>query len=207
MTPNPELHPKAGTIEDDVDHVDWDESTLIELAKVDKDAFGDLYEIHFDGIYNFVYYRVGNRHDAEDLTARVFFKAMQHLRTYEYKGVPFSAWLYRIARNLLANWFRDTSRRQFVSLEGNLRDKAIKRPEVVTELAEDKASLLAAVRRLPPERQELLIFKYVQRLSNREIGQIMGRSEGAIKSLYYRTLVSLRDDLRNHGLNVPESQP
>jgi RNA polymerase sigma-70 factor (ECF subfamily) len=173
-----------------------DESALIARAKSDKEAFGQLYEIYVDKIYNYVYYRTGNVADAEDLTARIFFRAMGHIDKYDDRGIPFSAWLYRIAHNLVANWHRDRSRRKIISLD-DIAQWRIEgdSPELSTQLLEDRAMLLAAVRRLPADRQELLILKYVERLSNAEIGDIMGRSEGAIKSLYHRTLLSLREDL------------
>lgn len=174
-----------------------DEATLVERAKSDKEAFGQLYERYVDKIYNYIYYRTSNEADAEDLTARVFFRALQHIDGYEDRGYPFSAWLYRIAHNLVANWYRDRSRRQVVSLEDlsywqSHRDG----PEAMAELMDDEEALLAAIRRLPADRQELLILKFVEKLTNAEIGAIMGRSEGAIKSLYYRTLVALRKDLK-----------
>ena len=183
-----------------------DEAELIERAKTDKEAFGELYEVYVDRIYSYVYYRTGNVEDAEDLTARIFFKAMQHIGNYHDRGVPFSAWLYRIAHNLVANWHRDRSRRKIISLDDIVQWQAPEKgPEFVTQLMEDKDALLAAIRRLPADRQELLILKFVERLSNAEIGEIMGRSEGAIKSLYHRTLLSLRDDLqRTHGLEPPK---
>jgi RNA polymerase sigma-70 factor (ECF subfamily) len=172
-----------------------DDKTLVERAKLDSEAFGQLYERYVDKIYSYVYYRTSNNHDAEDLTARVFFRAMQHIGDYQDQGLPFSAWLYRIARNLLANWYRDQSKRQMTSLESIAQLHVIESPELATQLGEDRQALLEAVRRLPPDRQELLILKYVEHLSNAEIGQILGRSEGAVKSLYHRTLISLRDDL------------
>lgn len=174
-----------------------DEATLIERAKSDKEAFGQLYERYVDKIYNYIYYRTSNEADAEDLTARVFFRALQHIDSYEDRGYPFSAWLYRIAHNLVANWHRDRSRRQVISLEDLSYWKTHRDgPEAMTELMDDKEALLAAIRRLPADRQELLILKFVEKLTNAEIGAIMGRSEGAIKSLYYRTLVALRKDMK-----------
>lgn len=177
-----------------------DEKALIERAKEDKEAFGQLYELYVDRIYNYVYYRTGNVADAEDLTAKIFVRAMKHIPRYKDKGVPFSAWLYRIAHNLVANWHRDNSRRQMVALDDithwHVGDES---PEFATQLMEDKSALLAAIRRLPADRQELLILKFVERLSNAEIGNIMGRSEGAIKSLYHRTLLSLREDFHERN--------
>lgn len=172
-----------------------DDKTLVEQAKRDSEAFGQLYERYVDKIYSYIYYRTSNSHDAEDLTARVFFRAIQHISDYEDQGLPFSAWLYRIARNLLANWYRDQSKRQMTSLESIAQLQVVESPELATQLGEDRQALLDAVRRLPVDRQELLILKFVERLSNAEIGQILGRSEGAVKSLYHRTLISLKDDL------------
>lgn len=177
-----------------------DESALVERAKKDPAAFGELYERYASKIYNYIYYRTGNEHEAEDLTARVFFRALSRLPTYVDRGLPFSAWLYRIAHNLVANWHRDQSRRKVIPLDElalhSLRSEA---PESLAESRETEDFLLNSIRRLPAERQQLLILKFVEQMSNAEIGAIMNRSEGAIKSLYHRTLLSLRDDLENRS--------
>jgi RNA polymerase sigma-70 factor (ECF subfamily) len=174
---------------------DIDERALIEQAKIDGAAFGELYEIYVDRIYNYIYYRTADREEAEDLTSRVFFRAIQHIGRYEDKGVPFSAWLYRIARNLVANWYRDNSRRSTIPIDRVSRLSRNESPEMALERDQEQALMLASIRRLPAERQDLLILKFVDRLSNVEIGQIMGRSEGAIKSLYHRTLTSLKAEV------------
>lgn len=177
------------------------DSELIELAKTDQEAFGEIYERYVKKIYNYIYYRTSNQHDAEDLTARVFFRAMSHIENYVDKGVPFQAWLYRIAHNLVANWHRDRGRRKIIPLDefvaSSLRSEA---PDIAAEDEEEREHLLEAIKRLPPERQQLLILKFVERLPNAEIGEIMGRTEGAIKSLYHRTLIALRDDLQMQDL-------
>jgi RNA polymerase sigma-70 factor (ECF subfamily) len=179
------------------------DSELIERAKNDKEAFGQLYELYYDRIYNYVFYRTSNVVEAEDLTARIFERAMKHIGNYQDQGVPFSAWLYRIAHNLVANWYRDNSRRTFVAIEDVsqwvITDHG---PEFAAQLTEDRERLLEAIGRLPSDRQELLMFKFVERLSNAEIGEIMGRSEGAVKSLYHRTLLVLREDLSG-----PDTEP
>ncbi len=169
---------------------------LVARVREEPSAFGELYERYVTKIYNYVYYRTGNHHDAEDLTGRVFYRALMHIDRFVDRGVPFSAWLYRIAHNLVANWHRDHARRQELSLEDMTLTGALREtPEVAAEANEERARLLNAIRDLPIERQELLILKFVEHLSNAEIGEIMGRSEGAIKSLYHRTLLTLRDDL------------
>ena len=173
-----------------------DESGLVERAKTDPEAFGILYERYVNKVYSYIYYRVGNHHDAEDLTARTFHRALDHIDRYVQRGAPFSAWLYRIAHNLVANWHRDHSRRKVVSLEDvNLSPPLREGPQHLAEQREEENELLAAVRRLPADRQQLLILKFVEEMSNTQIGAVMGRSEGAIKSLYHRTLLSLREML------------
>ncbi len=172
------------------------DAQLIVRAKEDADAFGLLYERYVGKIYNYIYYRTTNHHDAEDLTARTFQRALKHIGRYVDRGAPFSAWLYRIAHNVVANWHRDRSRRQIVPLDDlPLVGKSNEEPWAVTESLEQCDILLRAVRLLPPERQELLVLKFVEQMSNAAIGRVMGRTEGAIKSLYHRTLVALREDL------------
>lgn len=174
------------------------DSVLIARAKKDPDAFGLLYERYVGRIYNYIYYRTGDHQDAQDLTARTFVRALKHIARYVDRGAPFSAYLYRIAHNVVANWHRDNSRRQIISLD-ELVIGTLKRdgPASLTEELEEQDLLLQAIRRLPPERQQLLILKFVEQMRNAEIAEVMGRTEGAIKSLYHRTLVALRDELAN----------
>lgn len=176
------------------------ESLLVAQARHDPDAFGLLYERYVDRIYSYIYHRVGSAQDAEDLTARTFYKALEKLDTYEDRGLPFSAWLYRIAHNLAANWHRDHGRRRFLSLDGlSLPGGRRDSPEAVLEEGERHSALWDAINRLPEERRDLLLHKFSGRLSNLEIGKLMGRSEGAVKSLYFRTLAALREDLQARG--------
>ncbi len=176
-----------------------DEETLVQRAKQDPAAFGLLYERYVKKIYNYIFYRVGNHHDAEDLTSKTFYKALDNIDRYVSWGVPFSAWLYRIAHNLVANWHRDRSRRKVISLEGLVVvDGGGDRPEKAAETGEEREELLKVIRRLPTDRQQLLVLKFVEHMTNAQIGQIMGRSEGAIKSLYHRTLITLRKELKKY---------
>lgn len=177
------------------------EETLVERAKEDPVAFGVLYRKYARKIYSYIYCRTGNRHDAEDLTARTFYRALANIDRYESKGLPFSAWLYRIAHNLTANWLRDRSRHKVISLDelAPTRRRSGSALEYQAEVNEEREALLEAIRRLPPDRQQLLILKLMEGMSNVEIGQVLGRSEGAIKSLYFRTLIALREDLEKRG--------
>lgn len=175
-----------------------DTDALARAAEGDSEAFGILYDRYIGRIYNYIYYRTGNQHDAEDLTSRVFTRAIKHITNYEDRGLPFSAWLYRIAHNLVANWHRDNSRRQIVELDESYRlPSNQEHPEARVVRTEQEQFLLDLVSELPEDRQQLLILKFVDHLSNSEIGEIMGRTEGAIKSLYHRTLLALRDEVKN----------
>ena len=175
-----------------------EEATLIENARTDPAAFGELYERYVDRIYAYIYHRVGNTQEAEDLTARTFYRALDRLETYEDRGLPFSAWLFRIAHNLVANWHRDQKRRRFLPLDKLWTDGG-KSPELMIELEERHAELWAAIQRLPEDRRNLLMHKFGNRLSNIEIGDLMDKSETAVKSLYFRTLAALRKDLESRG--------
>lgn len=181
-------------------YTEMPDTDLVELSKRDQEAFGALYERYVKKIYSYIYYRTSNSHDAEDLTSRVFFRAMSHIEHYVDKGLPFQAWLYRIAHNLVANWHRDKNRRKIIPLDefvtNTLKTDA---PEDTTEADEERERLLDAIRRLPADRQQLLYLKFVDHKSNAEIGEILGRSEGAIKSLYHRTLTSLREELERQS--------
>ena len=179
-----------------IDYKALEDKELVALAKTDNVAFGELYERYLGKIYSYVFYRTGNAHDAEDLTAKVFVRALEHISGYVEKGVPFQAWLYRIAHNLVANWHRDQGRRKIIALDEYvvhaLQSEA---PDHHTEALEERNQLLEAARRLPEDRQQLLLLKFVEQMSNAEIGAIMGRTEGAIKSLYHRTLLALRAEM------------
>jgi RNA polymerase sigma-70 factor, ECF subfamily len=184
-----------------------DDAGLVAAAKANPEAFGALYERYVKKIYNYVYYRTGNTHDAEDLTERVFQRAMLNLDGYTSRGLPFSAWLYRIAHNLVANWHRDQGRRPLLALN-ELSPQEVtaiqsEAPEAALETRQAQENLLAVVRRMSGERQQLLILKFVDRLSNAEIGAVMHRSEGAVKSLYHRTLLALRDELQGTAGDGP----
>lgn len=196
------------TTPDTRDYGQADDTQLVRWARNDSEAFGELYRRYVQKIYNYIYYRTNNHHDAEDLTARVFYRAMSHINSYKERGIPFSAWLYRIAHNLVANWHRDRGRRQIISLEeyiGNGLHEEAPEHRVVTN--EEQVALLDAIRRLPEERQQLLILKYVDRLSNAEIGSIMERTEGAVKSLYHRTLLALRKELSPDSDSLIPDEP
>ncbi|HQV68307.1 MAG TPA: sigma-70 family RNA polymerase sigma factor [Thermoflexales bacterium] len=179
----------------------------IQRAKSDPEAFGVLYERYVTAIYRYAYYRIGDVQDAEDLTARVFVRALKHIHNYDERGVPFAAWLYRIAHNLVVNFHRDAARKPAVSLDeagdsdealaGVLRTDDAHEHDRVIDMQKEQAQLAKAIRALSEERQQLIVLKFVEQMSNADIGQIMSRSEGAVKSLYHRTLIQLRELIEN----------
>ncbi len=189
-------------------YAEMDDIEVVQEAKKNKEAFGEIYERYLDKIYNYIYYRTGNQQDAEDLTAKVFYRALSNIGSYEDRGVPFQAWLYRIAHNLVANFHRDRSRRKIIPLDDylahTLRGDA---PDKQAESSEQHDLLMEAIHRLPDDRQQLLLLKFIQEKSNAEIGEIMERTEGAIKSLYHRTLLALRDELRLQQITLKSEQP
>ena len=183
------------------------ESVLVEQARSNPAAFGALYERYVDRIYAYIYRRVGNTQDAEDLTARTFYRALDRLETYEDRGLPFGAWLFRIAHNLVANWHRDHSRRRFLPLDKLWGHGSTSHtPEFLVELEERREALWSAINRLPKDRRDLLLYKFSNRLSNLEIGALMNKSESAVKSLYFRTLASLRRDLESRGWGLSTTE-
>ena len=182
-----------------------EEVALINDARTNPESFGLLYEKYVGKIYNYIYFKVGNNDDAEDLTAKVFFKALKNIGSYRHMGLPFSAWLYRIAHNLVANHHRDRSRVAMVSIDDLvLADQSRSAaPEALMVKKQDNAYLLELINNLTPQKQELIVLKFVQKLSNEEIGVIFGKTEGAIKSLIIDTNGAERKSERIYRYSYP----
>jgi len=178
-----------------------DERDLIRCAKGDPEAFGELYRRYVKRIYNYHYRHTGNPTEAEDLTSRTFYRALRSLNTYHEKGASFQAWLFRIAHNLVVNWYRDTSRHPSVAIDSvpPLHSPSLA-PHDYVEAQEERELLSRMLADLPEDRKTLLLLKFVEQMSNLEIATAMRKSEGAIKALYHRTLLSLRD-------MIPEGWP
>ena len=178
----------------------WPESDelLVELARTDPEAFGELYERNVKRVYNYIYYRTGRHHEAEDLTARTFTQALAHLPRYRQQGVPFHAWLLRIAHNLVANWYRDNKRPLLPLEDASEVHSRENGPEEAAEAREERRNLLSALAQLPADRQQLIVLRFSEGLRAAEIAVVMGRSEGAVKALLHRTLEGLRKSLGEH---------
>ena len=166
---------------------DTKERLLIEAAQSDPAKFGDLYEIHFERIYAFIARRIGDRDAAEDLTSDVFHKALANLRNYEWRGAPFAAWLIRIAANAVADQLKRAARealgREDPSDPGASSD---------LEAIEYRARVFRLVNQLPSDQRRVIMQRFVEQRSIREIAQQLGRTAGAVKQLQLRALQNLR---------------
>jgi len=160
----------------------------------DRGAFADLYEAHAPRVYRYLLSRTSNPSDAEELTSRTFLRALAGLDQYRGRGAGFPAWLMSIAHNLLVNWYRDRGRRPPTeALDAALQvPTSTPGPEASLEQNESIARVRVAISALAPDRQQLISLKYVDGLSNAEIGRIMARTEGAVKALHHRTLRELQ---------------
>jgi RNA polymerase sigma-70 factor (ECF subfamily) len=160
-------------------------------------AFTELYRAHLRDVYSYAYYRIGNHHDAEDLTEQTFLQAYRHFERAqrESNGRPLRPWLIRIAHNLAANYHRDRSRRPQTNLEDAAVVTAPHGTEQIVEGREEVQAVLAGVAGLADDRREALIMRFALGMDNREIARALGRSEGATKVLIHRAIKQLEERL------------
>lgn len=161
------------------------ERALVEAAQKDPRRFADLYEANFERVYAFIARRVRDRDVAQDLTADVFHSALAKLGQFEWRGVPFAAWLYRIASNAMADRWERNAREH-----GNPMPEDFTKPE--TDAIEQRAMLSRLVESLPTDQRRVVHERFVEQKSIREIAQELRRSEGAVKQLQFRALQNLR---------------
>jgi RNA polymerase sigma-70 factor (ECF subfamily) len=162
------------------------ERLLIEAAQKDPSRFADLYESNFERVYAFIVRRVRDRHEAEDLTAEVFQHALANLSRFEWRGVPFSVWLFRIAANAIADQWRQSSRQRPDPVSDDDLDHSN------WQEIERRAMLFQLVDSLPEDQRSVIVKRFVEQKSIRDIAQELQRSEGAIKQLQFRAIESLR---------------
>jgi RNA polymerase sigma-70 factor, ECF subfamily len=161
----------------------------------EREALEELYLLHFDRIYGYLHLSVGNRHDAEDLTTQTFLKMLEAIGRFRWKSAPFSAWLFRIAHNLAMDHFRATKRWQ--------PEEEVPEPEGAEESSAEEAalesigrrSMLQLIEKLSHEQKQVLTLKFVFNFSNGETASILGKTEGAVKSLQHRALGSLQKQI------------
>jgi len=168
-----------------------DERVLIESAQRDPRRFVELYERNFERVYSYVVGRVRDRSEAEDVTAEVFHQALANLDAFEWRGVPFAAWLYRIAANAMVDRAKRNAREQTLDLETE--------DDTDLEQVEERAQVFRMVDELPEDQSKVVRMRFMEGQSIRDIAKDIGRSEGAVKQLQFRALQSLRDRLGDHG--------
>jgi len=177
---------------DSTDHV----RQLVESAqRGEREALEELYLLHFDRIYSYLHMSVGNRHDAEDLTTQTFLKMLESIKKFRWRAAPFSAWLFRIAHNLAMDHFRATRRWQ---PEENVPEQAgEEEPSAEAQALQSigRQSMLELIENLSEEQQQVLTLKFVFNFPNSDVATILGKTEGAVKSLQHRALVSLQKQI------------
>jgi RNA polymerase sigma-70 factor (ECF subfamily) len=184
---------RASRPKESTDHV----RRLVERAqKGDRAALEELYLIHFDRIYSYLHMTVGNRHDAEDLTTQTFLKMLESIAKFRWQSAPFSAWLFRIAHNLSMDHFR--SRRRWQPEEEVPEVPGEEEPSAELQAMQSigRQSMLELIEDLSPEQQQVLTLKFVFNFQNGDVATILGKTEGAIKSLQHRALVSLQKQVQ-----------
>jgi RNA polymerase sigma-70 factor (ECF subfamily) len=169
-----------------------DEALLVRAAQERPEAFGKLYELHVDAVYRYLQLRTGTA-DAADLTQQVFLRAFASLPKYKTRGLPFSAWLFRIARNLATDHHRQRGRTPDELLPGMVQADATAAPEQAALQMETLGHLRALLRELDGEKRELLAMRFAAGLSSREIAAVVGKSEAAVKKQLTRILHTLKE--------------
>ncbi len=171
------------------------EQSLVHRAqRGDKEAFTQLYESHFDKIYRYVVLRIGNKTEAEDVTQQVFLKALQSIPSFKWKGIPFSAWLFRIAHNLVVDYLRKVKKVVITPLDESSA-KSDSNLQLLVEQRLDIEQLISATKRLTKAQREVISLRFAGELSVAESARVMGKSEGAVKALQHSAIVALRKAL------------
>jgi len=173
---------------------------VADKRRLDGD-FTDLYRSHLRDVYSYAYYRIGNHHDAEDITEQTFLQAYRHFERArrESDGRPLRPWLIRIAHNLAANYYRDRSRRPQTQLEDAAVVSAPHDTEALVEGRQELKNVLEGVSKLPEDRREALIMRFSLGMDNKEIARALDRTEGATKVLIHRAIKQLEQGLKEDG--------
>jgi len=167
-----------------------DERLLIEAAQKDRARFAELYENNFERVYAYVVRRVGDRAETEDLTSEVFHHALLNLKRFEWRGIPFAAWLFRIAANLISDRWQRKSREDVADGPEQIESAGAKGVEF--EEVERRATLFRLVDTLPAEQRRVVVLRFVEQKSIKEVAREIRKTEGAVKQLQFRALSSLR---------------
>jgi len=174
-----------------------EEQELLRRIKLDKQSFLVLYNQHFTKIYNYVFYRTFNQADAEELTSQTFLSALENIERFEYRNIPLAVWLYKIAANVVADYYRRKGDTVEWEEAENGQVNALS-PETVCLHNSEKEQLFQLLQTLPQMQQQALILRYRQELSYQEISEVMEKTEGSIKQLLHRGLKNLRERMAGH---------
>lgn len=172
-------------------HVRREEELIRRAQEFDQEALVWLYELFYPKLYNYAYLQLGDVQQAEDLASEVLLRVLESLKGYRFRGVPLSAWVFRIARNYLIDLNRRRQRRPQVGLHEGIPDTQDS-PHAVAERSITHDELRLALTRLTEEQRQVIILKFVEGMDNVSVARVLGRSQGAVKSLQHRALVSLR---------------
>ena len=165
-----------------------DERLLVEAAQKDPARFAQLYELNFERVYAYIVRRVQDRAETEDLTAEVFHQALANIQRFEWRGIPFAAWLFRIAANLILDRWRQSGRE---ITDDDVIESAQVGPSEIEEV-ERRTTLFRLVDALPAEQKRVIVLRFVDQKSIKEVAKEMCRTEGAVKQLQFRALSTLR---------------
>ena len=171
------------------------DAALVEAAQADREAFGTIYRRYVDRVYSYAFYQPGDHHDAEDVTERTFVAALGAIDSFEHRGATFRSWLFRIAHNAMANQLRTRSRTRTEDLERALDHPAPDDVDAAVMRRDDARRVWRAVSLLPTERRRVILLRFVDELTSREIGEVLGRSEGAVRVLLHRALREVAEQL------------
>ncbi|KUO64493.1 MAG: hypothetical protein APF84_10385 [Gracilibacter sp. BRH_c7a] len=169
-----------------------DEKDLIKRVKSNKEVFIEIYDAHFQPIYNYAFYRSMNHSEAEEIASQTFLAALEKIQSFEYRNIPVVVWLYKIASNALTDHYRKKGKtveltNDYVNVDSNCE------PEQVVMDRSEKEQLIQQLKDLPSLQQQALVLRYIQDLSYKEIAQIMDKTEGSVKQLLHRGLTCLRE--------------
>ena len=185
--------------------MDGEQALVLEAQQGDLAAFGQVYDAYFDRVFRYAFARVGNRAEAEDLAAEVFLKALRAIHSYRPQGAPFSAWLFRIAHNLVVDYLRRASRRPTEELEEGL---PLAGPPPDEQVAQQMAfeDVQEAMEGITEAQRRVIALRFAGGLSIAEAAEVMGKSQGAIKALQHSAVQAVRRRLKQQGYNLDEQQ-
>jgi RNA polymerase sigma-70 factor (ECF subfamily) len=169
-----------------------EKDVVSQAVKGDGEAFSQLYEEHFDKVYRYIYLRLGNQAEAEDLTQEVFIKALEAIGSYKWRNLPFASWLFRIAHNQVIDYSRKQGKAAKVALEHNVTPANEPNPALIAERALESEELANAIGNLPPAQRQVISLRFGAGLSIAEVAKTLGKSEGTVKALQYNGIASLR---------------